>query len=52
VLVALPICVVIFGNYIIMNLFISILLQGFGEDDDEEEVGVCERVCASGGGGG
>jgi len=34
--VALPILVVLFGNYIIMNLFISILLQGFGADDEEE----------------
>eukprot|EP00286_Rhodomonas_abbreviata_P016608 CAMPEP_0181339070 /NCGR_PEP_ID=MMETSP1101-20121128/29019_1 /TAXON_ID=46948 /ORGANISM="Rhodomonas abbreviata, Strain Caron Lab Isolate" /LENGTH=1004 /DNA_ID=CAMNT_0023449933 /DNA_START=425 /DNA_END=3439 /DNA_ORIENTATION=- len=33
----LTITIVTFGNYIIMNLFISILLQGFGDDDDEEE---------------
>mmetsp|Transcript_8879 Transcript_8879/g.23151 ORF Transcript_8879/g.23151 Transcript_8879/m.23151 type:complete len:1940 (-) Transcript_8879:70-5889(-) len=26
--------IVLFGNYIIMNLFISILLQGFDEDDE------------------
>ena len=34
-LVLLPIIVVLFGNYIVMNLFISILLQGFagGVDD-------------------
>uniref|UniRef100_A0A7S4PLT5 Uncharacterized protein n=2 Tax=Guillardia theta TaxID=55529 RepID=A0A7S4PLT5_GUITH len=32
----LTICIVAFGNYIIMNLFISILLQGFGETDSEE----------------
>ncbi|EKX46067.1 hypothetical protein GUITHDRAFT_55688, partial [Guillardia theta CCMP2712] len=32
----IPIAIVVFGNYIIMNLFISILLQGFGEDDEEE----------------
>jgi hypothetical protein len=34
--VILPICVVFFGNYIIMNLFISILLQGFAEGEDED----------------
>eukprot|EP00960_Hanusia_phi_P047240 758314-Hanusia_phi.AAC.5 len=33
----LTICIVAFGNYIIMNLFISILLQGFGEADNEEK---------------
>lgn len=32
-----PIAIVIFGNYIIMNLFISILLQGFDEDDESED---------------
>jgi len=32
----IPIAIVVFGNYIIMNLFISILLQGFGEDDEDE----------------
>lgn len=32
-----PIAIVIFGNYIIMNLFISILLQGFDEDDEVED---------------
>lgn len=35
-----PIAIVIFGNYIIMNLFISILLQGFDEDDDSGGDGV------------
>mmetsp|Transcript_8880 Transcript_8880/g.23167 ORF Transcript_8880/g.23167 Transcript_8880/m.23167 type:complete len:1893 (-) Transcript_8880:370-6048(-) len=29
--------IVLFGNYIIMNLFISILLQGFDEDDETIE---------------
>ena len=32
-----PISIVIFGNYIIMNLFISILLQGFDEDDEFQD---------------
>ena len=32
----LTISIVMFGNYIIMNLFISILLQGFGDEDEEE----------------
>ena len=31
------IVIVLFGNYIIMNLFISILLQGFDEDDENTE---------------
>jgi hypothetical protein len=31
------IAVVYFGNYIVMNLFISILLQGFGDDEEEDE---------------
>lgn len=30
------ICIVMFGNYMIMNLFISILLEGFAEDDEQE----------------
>lgn len=33
--VLLPLFVVLFGNYIIMNLFISILLEGFGDDENE-----------------
>lgn len=32
----LPIFAVYFGNYIIYNLFISILLSGFAEDDDSD----------------
>jgi hypothetical protein len=35
ILVLFPLFVVLFGNYIIMNLFISILLEGFGDDEDE-----------------
>ena len=36
--VLLPIMVVLFGNYIIMNLFISILLQSFAEEAAEEDL--------------
>jgi hypothetical protein len=32
----LPMLAVYFGNYIIMNLFISILLSGFADEEDEE----------------
>lgn len=32
----LSISIVMFGNYIIMNLFISILLQGFADEDQED----------------
>ena len=31
--------VVIMGSYLIMNLFLAILLQGFSDDDDEAEEG-------------
>jgi hypothetical protein len=35
--VVITIAIVYIGNYIVMNLFISILLQGFDEDDDDDD---------------